>query len=169
MFDEIFNNTKEKEKSIDENELTNEQNNIISLILKNNKIINDYEIINNTNQSDSKYSTRGYYIEKMNNTDAVVVTIAMGMKKNRGYSIRIKYIDIYHYSEYVIIYVEETSPNDGERVPDVITYPCAKIKFDKKPNSLDIINAETSEIFEEVEMWYYMDLRLLLLIILWAL
>ena len=153
LFDELFNRTQTKEKTIKENELTYEQKEIINTIFKNHEInITQirYEILNDTSQYDSKYSKRGYYIEKMNDTDSVILTIAMGMKNSGGYSIRIKSFSIY--SGYVDIEVEETSPESGHIVTQAVTYPCVKIKFDKKPDIIHIINTEIYEVFEEVEI-----------------
>ena len=153
LFDELFNRSETKEKTIEENELTIEQKEIINTIFKNHEInITQirYEIYNNTSQYDSKYSKRGYYIEKMNDTDSVILTIAMGMKNSGGYSIRINRLSIY--SGYADIEVEEDSPESGQIVTQAVTYPCVKIKFDKKPNRIHIINAKSYEIFKEVEI-----------------
>lgn len=151
LFDELFNNTNEKEKRIQENELTYEQKEIINTIFKNNEIFIPqlkYEILNDTIDYDSKYSKRGYYIEKMNN-DSVIVTIALGLKNTNGYSIRIK--DIRIEMLYVSIKVEETSPGVEQIISNITTYPCTKIKFDKEPTELSIKN-DNYEFFEEVEI-----------------
>ena len=153
LFDELFNRTETKEKTIEENELTIEQKEIINTIFKNHEInITQirYEILNDTSQYDSKYSKRGYYIEKMNDTDSVILTIAMGMKNSEGYSIRIISCSIY--SGHANIKVEETSPESGHIVTQAVTYPCVKIIFDKQPDNIYIINTEIYEVFKEVEI-----------------
>ena len=153
LFDELFNSTETKEKNIMENELTNEQKEIINIIFKKHEInITQirYEILNDTSQYDSKYSKRGYYFEKMNDTDSVILTIAMGMKNSGGYSIRIN--NLFIYSGHADIEVEEASPESGQIVTQVVTYPCVKIKFNKKPDIIYITNTKTHEIFEEVEI-----------------
>ena len=155
LFDEVFNSTNGKEISIQEKELTDQQKEIINNIFKNNEIFITkfkYEILNNTFDYDSKYSKRGYYIENINNNDSVIVTIAMGMKNSGGYSIKIKNIDIINDDELVQIFVEESSPGADQIVPDVITYPYAKVKFNQKPQNLFIINDETLEEFKEVNI-----------------
>ena len=87
----------------------------------------------------------------------MIVTIAMGIKKSEGYSIKIKNVEIWIENDFAKIYVEETSPGDEQNVTDAtITYPCTKIKFSKNLNNLIIINEETNEIFEKVEdSWRY--------------
>ena len=155
LFNEVFNNTKEKEKRVEENQLTNEQKEIINTVFKNNEIIIikiNYEILNNASSYDDKYSERGYYIEKMNDTDSVILTIALGMKNSGGYSITIKYFSITFDTGHVIVHFEETSPGSEQIVSDTITYPCLQIKFDKEPYSYHIINTEKSEIFKEIEI-----------------
>ena len=153
LFDQVFNNSI-KEKIIKENELINEQKEIINSIFKKNGIIIErlkYEILNNTSDYDSKYSKRGYYIEKINNTDSVIVTIAMGIQKSEGYSIKIKDVEIEIETDFAKINVEETSPGDEQIITNAtITYPCTKIKFSKNLHYLYIINEETDEILEEV-------------------
>lgn len=74
------------------------------------------------------------------------------MKNSGGYSIIIKNIDIINDDELVQIFVEESSPGAEQMVPDVITYPCAKVKFNQKPKNLFIINDETLEEFKEVNI-----------------
>ena len=155
LFDQVFNNSIQ-EKKIKENELIDEQKEIINSIFKKNGIIIErikYEILSNISDYDSKYSKRGYYIEKINNTDSVIVTIAMGIQKSEGYSIKIKdvEIEIEAKTNFAKINIEESSPGDEQIVTNAtISYPCTKIKFSKNMHHLYIINEETDEILEEV-------------------
>ena len=82
VFDEIFNNTNNKEIKVHKEELTNEQNEIILIILKNNGIIQkiNYKILYNNDMHNSTYSKRGYSLEKYENKSSMV-TINMGNKK----------------------------------------------------------------------------------------
>lgn len=160
FFDQMFNNSV-KEKRIEEKELIDEQKEAINTIFKKNGIIFDsfkYEILNNTSDYDSKYSKRGYYFEEVNNS--VILTIAMGMKKSGGYSIKIKNVKIGIESDYGSISVEEASPGAEQPVTEAITYPCAKIKFSKKIHYLVIINDETNEVFHEVEANLVQQIRI---------
>ena len=156
LFDQVFNNSIQ-EKKIKENELIDEQKEIINSIFKKNGIIIErikYEILSNISDYDSKYSKRGYYIEKINNSDSVIVVIAMGIKKSEGYSIKIKNveIEIEAKTNFAKINIEESSPGDEQIVTNAtISYPCTKIKFSKNMHHLYIINEETDEMFNEVE------------------
>jgi len=107
--------------------------------------------LNDTNDYDSKYSKRGYYIEANNNSNSMIVIIAMGSKKSEGYSIKIKNIEISNENSLARIDVEETSPGDEQIVNGNITYPCVKIKFSKKVKNFLIVNRETAETFTEVK------------------
>ena len=155
LFDQVFNNSIQ-EKKIKENELIDEQKEIINSIFKKNGIIIErikYEILSNISDYDSKYSKRGYYIEKINNSDSVIVVIAMGIKKSEGYSIKIKNVEIVIEAKtnFAKINIEESSPGDEQIVTNAtISYPCTKIKFSKNMHHLYIINEETDEILEEV-------------------
>ena len=133
--------------------LENEQKEIINIIFKKHEINItqiSYEILNDTSQYDINYSKRGYYIEKMNDTDSVILTIAMGMKNTGGYSIRIN--SLFIYSGHADIEVEESSPESGQIVTQAVTYPCVKVKFNKKPDTIYITNSKSYEVFEEVEI-----------------
>lgn len=154
LFDQLFNNSTEKKKIIRGDELTNEQKETINTIFNKNGIVFEqinYEIFNDTNYYDSKYSKRGYYIETNNNSDSMMVIIAMGSKKSEGYSIKIKNIVISIEQLLARIEVEETSPGDDQIVNGNIIYPCVKIKFSKKLQNLFVINIELAEIFTEVK------------------
>jgi len=107
--------------------------------------------LNDTYDYDSKYSKRGYYIEANNNSDSMIVIIAMGSKKSEGYSIKIKNIEITNENSLARIDVEETSPGDEQIVNGNIIYPCVKIKFSKKVKNFLIVNRETAETFTEVK------------------
>ena len=154
LFDQVFNNSNVKEKTINEKELTDEQKETINTIFNKNGIIIErinYEILNDTNDYDSKYSKRGYYIEANNNSNSMIVIIAMGSKKSEGYSIKIKNIEITNENSLVRIDVVETSPGDEQIVNGNITYPCVKIKFSKNVKNFLIVNRETAETFTEVK------------------
>lgn len=88
-------------------------------------------------------------------------------KKNTGgYSIIINDIFVIYEVGHVIIYVEEVSPRPGQIVTQAITYPCIKIKFDKKPDRFYIKNCNiTDGIFEEIEIWYYINILYYILFI----
>ena len=93
-----------------------------------------------------KYNERGYYYEKVN--DTLICTIAMGKKQSGGYYIEIQKVKIKGNS--VTIYVNEIVPKSGDTVTAAITYPIAKIKFNKEPDEIEVINNETGEIFKRI-------------------
>ena len=108
-----------------------------------NKLISrlEYEIINNLNQYDMKYSERGYFYEIKD--EFVIYTIAMGEQPSGGYSINVKKIKIKGNS--VTIYVTERVPDKGYMEDDVLTYPIVQVKFNQFPSRITILNYETGE------------------------
>ena len=79
-----------------------------------------------------QYNERGYYYEKVN--DTLICTIAMGEKTSGGFYIEIQKVKIKGNS--VTIYVNENLPKHGDIVTFAITYPIAKIKFNKEPDEI---------------------------------
>lgn len=145
LFDDIFINYEIKEINFVDDELTEEQKKIILKILKNNKIISilEYEIIEDDNNYNGLYRKRGYLYNSKE--DSVIYTIAMGKKPTAGYSIAVKEVKIE--GESVTIYVTEKSPGKDDMVDDVITYPIVKVKFNKLPSSIEVLNYDTRESF----------------------
>ena len=152
LFDEIFKSNKKKEKTVNDNNLTEEQSEIILDILE--KYTNysrlDYEIIKEKDENkryfNSTYPKRGYSYKWENET--VIYTISLGEKPNSGYNIDIPKIDIYGNS--AKIYIEEGSPDEDKIYPDIIVYPIIQVKFSKMPINVTVINEETGEIFPKV-------------------
>ena len=152
LFDEIFKNSKEKEKRINDENLTEDQSDIVLDILE--KYANvtrlEYEIIKEKDENkryfNSTYSERGYSYIWENET--VIYTISLGEKPNPGYTIDISKIDIYGISAKIII--EEGTPDEDKNYPDVIAYPIIQVKFNKKPKNVTVINEETGDIFHEI-------------------
>ena len=93
-----------------------------------------------------QYNERGYYYEKEN--DTLICTIAMGKKQSGGYHIEIQKVKIKGNS--VTIYVNEIIPKPGDLITAAITYPIAKIKFNKEPDEIEVIINETGEKFERI-------------------
>ena len=149
VFDEIFNNTYSKEKSLHIEEITDDQYEIINNVLERNNIIVklDYEIIDDLDDGNSKYAKRGIYYEEDN--DGANVTVASGEKPSGGYSIKVDKIETE--GKDVTIYVYEIKPTKDEVVSTVITYPVVQINFNPIPSRVSVINNETEESFPLIE------------------
>ena len=147
IFYEIFKDSDIYVK-IANDELTSEQLKIIFDIFENNNIYLEikYEIMNRNEFYLKQYNERGYSCEKLN--DTLICTIAMGEKRSGGFFIEIKKVKIKGNS--VIIYVNEILPKPGDAVTDAITYPIAKIKFNKEPDEIEVVNNETGEKFKRI-------------------
>ena len=149
LFNEIFKDSELKEKVANE-VLTSQQLEVIFNIFENNNITLElkYEIINKNDFYSKQYNKRGYYNEKVE--DTLICTIAMGEKTSGGYSIEIQKVKIKGNS--VTIYVNEQIPKPGSVVTDAITYPIVKIKFNKVPDKIEVINNETGEKFKRISL-----------------
>ena len=149
LLDEFFKGTNLKEKTVNDNNLTAEQIEKIKEILEDNNIISnlEYEIIKE-NSYNYSYSKRGYSVEKEN--DSIIYTIAMGTQPNNGYSIGVSNVEINDNS--VTIYVEEKTPIPGALYGQVITYPIVKVKFNKQPNQVSVLNSNTHEKYPEIKI-----------------
>ena len=147
IFYEIFKDS-ELYVKIANDELTSEQLGIIFDIFENNNIYLEikYEIMNRNGFNFKQYNERGYYYEKEN--DTLICTIAMGEKPSGGCFIEIQKVKIKGNS--VTIYVNEILPKPGDIVTAAITYPIAKIKFNKEPDEIEVINNETGENFKRI-------------------
>lgn len=97
----------------------------------------------------SRYSKRGYYVEK-NNNDKVIVTVAMGEKGTSGYTISVDKINIIEGG--VEIYVEETYPPKDSNVLTVITYPIIQIEFEKMPEYVKVRSTDDFQDFEIINI-----------------
>ena len=147
LFYEVFEDSELYEKIANE-ELTSEQLDIIFNIFEKNNIFLEikYEIMNRNGFNFKQYNERGYYYEKVN--DTLICTIAMGEKTSGGFYIEIQKVKIKGNS--VTIYVNEIVPKPGDVVTDAITYPIAKIKFNKVPDEIEVVNNETGEKFNRI-------------------
>ena len=145
LFDEIFENSDVKEKSVVDGDITEEQVKIILNVLEHNKISSnlEYEILGNTGKYNSKFKKRGYTYEIED--ESVIYTIGMGEKNTGGYSISIQKVKIKGNS--VSIYVTEKVPGMNEFVTQAFTYPIVQIKFNHLPSKVEVINYETGDIF----------------------
>ena len=145
LFDEIFENSDVKEKSVVNGDITEEQIKIILNVLDHNKISSnlEYEILGNTGKYNMKFKKRGYTYEIED--ESVIYTIAMGEKNTGGYSIGIQKIKIKGNS--VSIYVTEKVPGKNEFVTQAFTYPIVQVKFNHLPSKVEVINYETGDIF----------------------
>ena len=147
IFYEVFKDS-EFDVKIANDELTSEQLDVIFDIFENNNIFLEikYEIMNRNGFNFKQYNERGYYYEKVNET--LICTIAMGEKRSGGYFIEIQKVKIKGNS--AEIYVNEILPKPDDIVTDVITYPIAKIKFNKEPDEIVVINNETGDKFKRI-------------------
>ena len=147
IFYEIFKDS-DINVRIANDELRFEQLDSIFDIFENNNIYLEikYEIMNRNGFNFKQYNERGYYYEKVN--DSLICTIAMGKKPNGGCFIEIQKVKIKGNS--VIIYVNEILPKADVAVTAAITYPIAKIKFNKEPEEIEVLNNETGEKFKRI-------------------
>ena len=149
LFDDIFNKD-EKEKTVNDENLTEEQLEIILEILEKYANISQlkYEIIKDEDNFNSTYSERGY--SYVINSETTIFTISLGKKPNQGYTIDISKIEINGNS--AKIYIEEGTPIIGKSYSQVIVYPIIGVKFNKIPENILIKNGKTGDIFPEVEI-----------------
>ena len=150
VLDEIFNRTKIMEKSVVAEDLSDKQNEKIFSVFINNNITSklEYKIINDLDSYHYKYLKRGYIYEKIG---WHCYTICAGCKPSSGYSINIPKVEINGYS--AIVYVKEGSPRGG--VCAVLTYPIVKIKFNKKPTNITIINYANGQEYNKINLINY--------------
>ena len=141
LFDEIFEDSEDKEKSIADGDISEEQIKIILDVLGHNKvmIMLEYEILE-SGQSD-QFKKKGYIYEMED--ESVVYTIGLG-EKTVGYSISIQKIKIK--GNNVSIYVVEKEPINI-MISDFNIYPIVQVRFNHLPSIVEIINYETGEIF----------------------
>jgi len=113
VLDEIFNKTKNMEKSVTTEELSDKLNEKIFTVFISNNITSklEYKIIDDLGDNySSKYEKRGYIYEKIG---WHCYTICAGDKPSSGYSLFISKVEIKGYS--VMVYVRE-GPSPGGSV-----------------------------------------------------
>ena len=139
LFEEIFKNSDDKEKSVTDGDITEEQMKKILNVLDHNKIMTilEYEILES---GEDKKLTKKSYIYEMEDESAIY-TIGMG-EKTVGYSIEIRKIKIK--GNNVSIYVVEKEPINI-MISDFNIYPIVKVKFNHLPSIVEVINYETGE------------------------
>ena len=145
VLDEIFNKTKVNEKSVIDDDLSDEQVEKIFTVLVNNNMTSklEYTIINNLGLHYNMYSERGYYYQ---NARWQTYTISAGRKPTSGFSINIKNVKIKGHS--ATVYVKEYEPHGPS--DDVLTYPIVRIRFNIAPTSITIINSDNGEIYPKI-------------------
>ena len=139
LFEEIFKDSDDKEKSVTDGDITEEQMKKILNVLDHNKIITilEYEILESG--EDKKLTKKGYIYEMED--ESAIYTIGMG-EKTVGYSIEIRKIKIK--GNNVSIYVVEKEPINI-MISDFNIYPVIKVKFNHLPSIVEVINYETGE------------------------
>ena len=146
LFDELFDEESNNERSVNEEDLDLSQRTIINEIVKektdNTKIT--YNILNSGYDSD--YKKRGYHIDKDNNR--VVLTVASGEKNTGGYYIDVAKVVINN--DTAQIFVKEVSPDKDSNVTMAFTYPVVQIEFNKMPAKMIVQNIDTKETFEQI-------------------
>ena len=145
VLDEIFNKTKVNEKSVIDDDLSDEQVEKIFTVLVNNNMTSklEYTIINNLGLHYNMYSERGYYYQ---NARWQTYTISAGRKPTSGFSISIKNVKIKGHS--ATVYVKEYEPHGPS--DDVLTYPIVRIRFNIAPTSITIINSDNGKIYPKI-------------------
>lgn len=144
FIENLFKNKNTKSISIYKDMLNNDQIKVLSDIIKDDIPLNDILFkVNKTDNYNSKYKEKGYYINKISD-DKVLVTISAGTKNTGGYSLELDKIHTNSIGN-TYIYVKEISPNDGDTVTQAITYPTIEIEFNKMPNHLTVIDNNNIE------------------------
>ena len=146
FLDDLLPEKKIKVKAVYNQKLTNEQKEIISNILVNNKIITiiEYEIVKNLPLDDARYNQRGFLTEDKDSK--AICTIAMGEQPTGGYSITVQKVKINRNK--VIIYVKEKSPGPHESVNRAQTFPIAQVIFNHIPDKIMVLDYDTDERYE---------------------
>ena len=124
-------------------ELSDEDNKELSKIIG----LITYDIIGSS-YYESKYSRRGYYLEKVENNE-YMLTVALGEKSTGGYDISIFNINQKNETE---VYVSITEPSSEDYVTQSLTYPVTQVKFSKKPKRLKVLDITSNEEFNKVEL-----------------
>ena len=105
--------------------------------------INDsltYEIYNDYHQWGFDFSKRGYYVNTYKMPDSPwYYIITMGEQSTGGFSLEISEVKIDENNNVEVI-VKEKEPKRGEAVTTALTYPSICLEFNKKPNSISIVN-----------------------------
>ena len=106
-----------------------------------------YKIFNDGEEYNSDFDQRGYYVgTAADNSGVVVVTVASGMRSSGGYGISIAKVEID--GNDATITVEESLPDPGSLVTMALTYPIARVEFNRMPAKIVVMDSE-GEIFEQ--------------------
>ena len=94
-----------------------------------------------TNINDSKYKTRGYYIEQ--DEEYTYIIISMGEKNTGGYRIDVDNVRFDNHD--ITIKVSETVPGKGETTTMAFTYPSVKVQLLFKPPKIKVVSDNNEE------------------------
>ncbi len=150
LFNRIFSNSEEKEKTIYSDKLSNDEYQVLLDIIGEKDIRNTekYKIIDTVDNYDSEYVDRGYHVEEEEDGN-YLITVAMGSRNTGGYSIKIK--DVVINDNDVLIYVKETSPQADSVVTMAFTYPIAKVELLFKPGKIEVQNVDSFKEYERLD------------------
>ncbi len=125
--------------------------------IKEDDIDNNEDKINNENNDDNptdnsltytietsqyeKGGRKGYTGEMVDGK--FIITISMGQRSNGGYSLEVLSIDIN--SEDVIITIKEHTPDKDGKYTQAITYPKAKVIFNREPASYKVVKEDGTD------------------------
>jgi len=145
VLDEIFNKSKVNEKSVIDEDLSDEQVEKIFTVLVNNNMTSklEYTIVNNLGVHYNMYSERGYYYQSAR---WQTYTISAGRKPTTGFSINIKNVKIKGHS--ATVYVKEYESKGAN--DDILTYPIVRIRFNIAPTSITIVNSDNGQIYPKI-------------------
>ena len=99
-----------------------------------------------TDENDSYYDKKGYYLETIN--DRLILTVSLGEKFTGGYTIINPTVKISN-NELEITF-EEGVPAKDTTVTEVLTYPTVRYELNKRPKSITVKNISTYEIYKEI-------------------
>ena len=143
FFKEIFQNREENKIIITNNELNEENKKVLFDMLG----MITYDLLGSS-YYDSKYATRGYYLEKTDD-NKYLLTVSMGEKNTGGYDISIYNVSI---ANTITVYTSEENPSFENGVIESITYPVTQIKFSKKPKNIKVMDITSSEEFVKIDI-----------------
>ena len=104
-----------------------------------------YEIHDNYNEGTYDYSKSGYYVDTQNKPKSPwLYIITMGEKNPGGYSIKVLDVKIDE-EENVKVIVKEIRKNEAIDEETSVEYPAVCLEFNKKPNSINIVNTYNKE------------------------
>ena len=149
--EKLFNRTNKKAIKVYYQDLSYSDRKTMSIIVKEEDEIPEDVITygkEDIGEYNSKYSQKGYYIEKDKDSNKYFITVSMGTKSSGGYNLEI--VKVKTTAEDVEIYVKETEPKEGEAQTMALTYPASRVIVDKLPEDIIVQSLVDNSYYKEV-------------------